>query len=61
MVRIPARRETLPVVGASVRHPDESGQAPGGCYAHRLEAGATRPMLEREADLDRRDGREWSE
>ncbi len=30
MVRIPTRRETLPVVGPSIRHPDESGQARRG-------------------------------
>lgn len=32
VIRIPARRETLPVVGPSVRHPDESGQAQGGRF-----------------------------
>lgn len=33
MVRIPACRETLPVVGPSVRRADESGQAQGGRYS----------------------------
>ncbi len=38
VVRSPARRETLPVVGLSVRHPDESGRAQGGRFTRDPEA-----------------------